>query len=494
MFLFLFLPLVLAIYLPLGTKGRTFVLLFASLAYYAGYNIFYITWEGGKGGSGFLPLLVYYITANYFLGLLAARHRETPWGRLVVCLSLALNLGPLAWYKYSGFALHLLQGMLHLAGENTLFKYQPRFVPLGISFFAFQAIAYVLDVHREEIEPERRPLRFALFLALFPKITAGPIIRYPEVAEDLDNQKLSVDHFAQGIERFVVGLGKKVLLADTLGLTANHVFSIAGTELPATIAWLGLLAYTLQIYLDFSGYTDMAIGLGRMFGFRFQENFNYPYISRSLTEFWRRWHISLSTWLRDYLFIPLSYALMTEGVRKKIAQGKYAANYRTAFSIVVVFTVCGLWHGAGWNYIAWGMLHGIVLALENLWLAKTMKKWWAPLQHLYLLLIVMLAWVFFRAPSIGAALDYLGALAGLFGVSGGQCDVWMYIDSTEFLALVAGIMVCMPTAGAISDRLDRRGYHAVGAFCKIAGMLTVIVMSFCTVASSTFTPFLYQKY
>lgn len=494
MFLFLFLPLVLAGYSLLGAKGRTCFLLLASLAYYAGYNIFYIAWEGGKGGSGFLPLLVYYITANYFLGLLAARNRDTALGRTVVWLSLAVNLGPLAWYKYSGFAVNLMQSILPPTGENPLLKFQSHYVPLGISFFSLQAIAYVLDVYHEEIEPERSPLRFALFLALFAKITAGPIIRYGEVAEDLADPRLRVDRFALGIERFVIGLGKKVLLADNLAMITDQIFSVPGPELTASVAWLGLLTYTLQLYLDFSGYTDMAIGLGRMFGFRFQENFNYPYISRSLTEFWRRWHISLSTWLRDYLYIPLSYSLMTKGVRKKNAQGKHTANYRMSFSIVAVFAVCGLWHGAGWNYVVWGMLHGVVLALEGLWLSKTMKKWWVPVQHLYLLLIVMLGWVFFRAPNLGGAFEYLGALAGLYGDSGSRYDVRMYLGSTEVIALVAGIIVSMPTAKAISDRFQKSGCHAAGTICKIAGILIIIALSLCSVASSTFTPFLYQKY
>ena len=495
LFLFLFLPLVLVGYWLLGRTGRLYFLLCSSLFYYVCANIFNNALEGRNGGGAFLLVLIYYIITNYSLGILAARHRESFSARVIVWLSLAVNLGPLAWYKYSYFAATVVQNILPPAtGKNLVSNFQQIYLPLGISFLAFQAIAYVLDVYHEKIEPERSPVRFALFLALFPKIIAGPIIRYEEVAADLAEPKVDADQFAMGVRRFVIGLGKKLLLADTLAQTADQVFSIPGAELTASIAWLGLLSYTLQIYLDFSGYTDMAIGLGRMFGFKFQENFNYPYIARSLTEFWRRWHISLSTWLRDYLFIPLSYALMTDRVRQKMVQGKYTTNYRTLFSIVVVFTLCGLWHGAGWNFIVWGMLHGCVLALENLWLSKVVKKWWVPLQHVYLLLIVMLAWVFFRLPTLGGAVEYLGALAGMSNNPTFQYDLRMYIDSTELLALIAAIMASTPIVRHIFDRLNRKGHHTVAGICEITGMVIVTVLSFCTIASSTFTPFLYQRF
>lgn len=494
LFLFLFLPLVLACYWLVGNKWRVSFLLLASLSYYAGYNIFFSAWQEGKGGSGFLFLLLYYIAANYFLGIMAAAYRGSTRGRYVILLSLAANLAPLVWYKYAGFIAGLMFPMLHLSGNSPSPQLPSHYIPLGISFFSFQAIAYVLDVYHEKIEPERSPARFALFLAIFPKIIAGPIIRYQEVAADLAGPIFSADLFASGVRRFVIGLGKKLLLADMLAKTADQVFSVPGTELTASIAWLGLLTYTLQLYLDFSGYTDMAIGLGRMFGFKFQENFNYPYIARSLTEFWRRWHISLSTWLRDYLFLPLSHALMTDRIRLKIAHGRYSTNYRTLFSIVVVFTVCGLWHGAGWNFIVWGLLHGSVLALESLWLSKVIKKWWAPLQHMYLVLVVMLAWVFFRLPTLGGAIDYLGALAGRSASPDFHYDLRMYIDNAELLALIAGIVACTPIVRTISERLNKRGHTTIGALCEISGMIVVLFLSLCTLASSTFTPFLYQKF
>lgn len=495
LFLFLFLPFILLCYWLSGKKWRTGLLLCASIFYYTGSNIFNASLEGKAGGSGFIFLLIYYCVTNYSLGMAAARYRESSLGRAVIWLSLALNLGPLVWYKYSYFAAGVVQAILPMAAGTNLFNnYQGSYLPLGISFLTFQAIAYVLDVYREEIEPQRNLLHFSLFLALFPKVTAGPIIRYSEVAEDLADPKFNTDQFAMGVKRFVIGLGKKVILADTLARTADQIFSLSASELTATVAWLGLLTYTLQLYLDFSGYTDMAIGLGRMFGFKFQENFNYPYISRSLTEFWRRWHISLSTWLRDYLFIPLSYSLMTGRIRQKIAQGKYKTNYHTLFSIVIVFIICGLWHGAGWNFIVWGMLHGIVLALESLWLSKAIKKCWIPLQHCYLLLIVMLAWVFFRLPTLNGSFEYIRALMGMTFDPHNHFDLRIYIDSSEFIVLIAGILASTPVAKVILDLVKRRGYGSVGALLEISSMIIILVFSYCSIASSTFTPFLYQKF
>ncbi|GFE62008.1 alginate O-acetylation protein [Geobacter sp. AOG2] len=440
-------------------------------------------------------LLLYYIVANYLFGLSAEKYRDSFWGKVVVWLSIAMNLLPLICYRYPGVAAMAAQGIIPSStGVNIADYFKFSYLPLGLSFLTFQAIAYVLDVYRDEIDAQKNPLLLSLFLVLFPKITAGPIIRYSEVAEDLADPKVSADKFAMGARRFVIGLGKKVLLADTLALTANQIFSVPAAELSPSAAWLGLITYSLQLYLDFSGYSDMAIGLGRMFGFTFQENFNYPYISRSLTEFWRRWHISLSTWLRDYMFIPLSYALMSDSVRQKIAQGRYPTNYRSLFSIVMVFTACGLWHGVGWNFIVWGMLHGVVLALESLWLSRVIKKWWVPLQHVYLLLIVMLPWVFFRASSFSEAVDYLRTLAGFPATTVFHYDLRMYIDSTELLVLIAGVVASTPIVRNISDHLRKTEHHAIGAFCEIAGMVFVLMLSFCSIASSTFTPFLYQKF
>jgi len=399
----------------------------------------------------------------------------------------------LVYYKYAAFIIGSLIAPLS-PGSFTNPALQTLILPLGISFFTFQAIAYLVDVYRDEITPQRNLPKFALFMSLFPKITAGPIIRYQEVCNDIDHRKFDPELCLQGFKRFVIGMGKKVLIADILAQTANRIFATPIHELNSTVAWLGLVCYTLQIYFDFAGYTDMAIGLGRIFGFKIQENFNYPYIAKSLTEFWRRWHISLSTWFRDYLFIPLSYILTTEHIRKKIVQGEYKTNYRVLFSIMVVFTLCGLWHGAGWNFVIWGMLHGTVLCLENLRLTKIMKKWWPPLQHCYLMFIVMMAWVFFRMPTFSDAVGFFKALYGFSSGSGFQVTLPMYMNSALALALAAGIVLSMPTGKVISDFFTRHECNRLRILCESAGIICIVILSFASMAGSTFNPFLYQKF
>jgi alginate O-acetyltransferase complex protein AlgI len=438
-------------------------------------------------------LLIVIIVVNYFVGILIFKYNTGVMAHLIICFTLAFNLGVLAWYKYAAFAVAILNVPLikynypHLTvPEHSL--------PLGISFFIFQGIAYVLDVHREEAVPQRKLFHFALFMALFPKIVAGPIIRYNEVADDLDTRTYRVDQIASGVKRFIVGLGKKVLIANTLALTADQVFTISANELTTSVAWLGLISYTLQLYFDFSGYSDMAIGLGRMFGFNFQENFNYPYVSKSLTEFWRRWHISLSTWLRDYLFIPLSYVLMTNRVRKKMAQGNYKYNYRIAVSITVVFALCGLWHGAGWNFVFWGGLHGLILATESLWLGKAMKKLWNPLQHVYLLIVVMLAWVFFRMPSFENALDFIKSLLGLSRSAGLQYPLGMYVNNVTIITLIVAALTSVPIVPRFIKFIEQGKANILLPALEVIALMLVTIMSFISLSTTTFTPFIYQKF
>lgn len=479
--MFLFLPLVLCGYWAVGSKRKNLFLLFASLLFYA--------WGEGRD----ILVLLFLIFINYFLGIFAARYRGATNARVIIWLTLGINIGVLILYKYVSFFVITLNVVLKHT-PLSLPPFQSSHLPLGISFITFQAIAYVIDVCREETEPQRDLPRFALFMALFPKIIAGPIIRYTEVSGDLADRKPRMELVASGVKRFIVGFGKKVLIADTLATTADAIFSIPTPELTASIAWIGIVSYTLQLYFDFSGYSDMAIGLGRIFGFKFQENFNYPYISRSLTEFWRRWHISLSTWFRDYLFLPLSYVLMTEGIRRKVAQGKYKKNYRAVFSIVTVFTLCGLWHGAGWNYVIWGMLHGIVLGVESLWLSKAMKKWWSPLQRAYLLFVIMSTWVFFRIQDLNDVYGYFKSLAGLSNGLGLDFTAYSYVNGPFVLAVVAGIVASMPVSQSILEYLQRGKFHRFVPIVEISCLVIIMVASFAALTGSTFKPFLYQQF
>jgi alginate O-acetyltransferase complex protein AlgI len=438
-------------------------------------------------------LLLFIIVINYFLGIYVAKFRETSFGNIILWLAIGINLGSLAYYKYDAEIVHFLNIIL----EPTSLSLSPvswHPVPLGISFFTFTAIAYNIDVYREETEPQRNLMNFALFMSLFPKISAGPIVRYTEIANEITDRKLNLEQFAYGVKRFIFGLGKKVLIADTLGITADQIFEIPTQQLTASIGWLGIITYTLQIYFDFSGYTDMALGLGNMFGFKFTENFNYPYISKSLTEFWRRWHISLSTWLRDYLFIPLSHALMTERIRQRISKGKYKINYRAMFSIIIVFTLCGLWHGGKFTYLVWGMLHGIVLAIESTWLTKTMKKWWVPLQHVYLLFIIMVTWVFFRSPTLIDAGGYLKAMFGFSKTSSIYYALSMYSKTSFVLALFFAIFASLPIATWIRDIFNIEIYPRFIPTIEVIGLVLIIVMSFISIASSTYNPFIYRQF
>ncbi len=454
-----------------------------------GASIFFYVWGEGR----YVVLLIFSIFLNYTFGILAARYRESSKGRLVIWLALLMNLGALAWYKYAAFIAGNINFILSSI-EVPPIQIQNQDLPLGLSFFTFQAIAYVLDVYREETAPQKSLMKFALFMSLFPKLAAGPIIRHEEVAEDLTDRKIDLELFSSGVRRFVIGLGKKVLIADTIAKTTEKIFAIPGQDLPLSVAWLGILCYSLQIYFDFSGYSDMAIGLGRMLGFKIQENFNYPYIARSLTDFWRRWHISLSTWFRDYLFVPLSYALMTDRIRKKIGEGKYKTNYRSVFSIVVVFTLCGFWHGAGYNFIAWGMLHGVILGLESLWLGKVITKWKAPFQHAYLLFIVTMAWVFFRSPGVKSAACYFKALAGLTSPNTLYYHISLYLNTELLVALLAGVVGATPFSKVITEYLERESMQRLIPFAEVAFIILVLLASFASLAGSTFSPFIYQKF
>lgn len=480
-FMFFFLPLVLALYWAAGSKGKNLFLIFASI-------IFYV-WGDIDG----IFLLLSIIIINYFLGIYVAKYRETSFAYIFLCLTIGVNIGALAWFKYDDIIVRILNIILK---PTTLsippVEWHP--VPLGISFFTFTAISYVIDVYREETEPQRDFTHFALFLSMFPKIVAGPIIRYSEIANEISDRKFHLGQFTLGVKRFVYGLGKKVLIADTLAITADNIFSIPTQELTASVAWLGIATYTLQIYFDFSGYTDMAIGLGRMFGFKFQENFNYPYISKSLTEFWRRWHISLSTWLRDYLFIPLSHVLMTERIRQRISKGNYKFDYRAIFSIVTVFTLCGVWHGAGKKYFVWGMLHGVVIAIESTWLTKIMKRWWIPLQHVYFLFIIMLSWVFFRSSSLTGALGYLKAIFGFSNSSNLNFNLYMYLNVTFVLALFFGILASFPILKEIGSYLKIDKYNKFMPIMEVICLIIIIAMSYISLASTTFNPFIYQQF
>ncbi len=430
-FLFLFLPVTLAAYFAVPRRARNAVLLVASVVFYA--------W----GEAPYLILVAASVLANWGFGLAIGRARDPGVRGRWLGVAVAANLGTLAVFKYANFAIANVNALAPLLALSP-FTVTAIPLPLGISFFTFHAISYVVDVGKRNANAERRLPDFALYILLFPQLIAGPIIRWRDIAAQIPARETRIADIAWGIRRFVLGLGKKVLIANTLGRVADQVFALPGTELTPALAWLGLVCYTLQIYFDFSGYSDMAIGLMRMFGFRILENFNYPYIATSVREFWRRWHISLSNWFRDYLYVPLG--------------GNRRGTVRAYANLVVVFLLCGLWHGASWPFVLWGIWHGLFLVVERAGFDRVLDRL-GPLRHLYALAAVMGGWVLFRCETLAHALDFYAALGGRTGGDPSVRPLAQFVDPLVATTLAAGIIGSMPVArvfAALAGKQHRR--------------------------------------
>jgi alginate O-acetyltransferase complex protein AlgI len=378
-FLFLFLPLTLLAYYFSPKKIKNYVLLLASLIFFA--------W----GGVSYSIILIVSITVNYFFGLAIEKNRETKKGYRWTFAGVAINILVLALFKYANFFTRNLNeffGIIH----GPSIPETDILLPIGISFYTFHLISYLVDIYKGKSPASKNIFDAGLYVSMFSQLVAGPIIRYSDVWQQLKSRDHSLAKFSSGVERFVIGLAKKVLLANTLAVIADAWFTRSPPTIGALNAWLGILCYTFQIYCDFSGYSDMAIGLGRMFGFDFQENFNFPYSANSIREFWRRWHISLSSFFRDYVFIPLG------GSRK--------GNVKTYLNLFLVFLLTGFWHGASWNFVCWGLYHGFFIILERIGLGKILDKIWKPIGVIYTFSVVMFGWVLFRSPDLTHALSY----------------------------------------------------------------------------------------
>ena len=425
------------------------------------------------GGADYLPLLLASILINYLGGLLAASDRPALrklglWGAVV------LGLGLLGWFKYAGFAAENLRN-LGLPVEV------PKIVlPIGISFFTFQGLSYVIDVWHGDAKCQKNPLYVALYVALFPQLVAGPIVRYTTVEEEITRREESLHEFSQGVVRFLFGMGKKMLLANAMGEIADGVFAQSPGTMAASLAWVGALAYTLQIYFDFSAYSDMAIGLGRMFGFHFLENFNYPYISRSVTEFWRRWHISLSSWFRDYVYIPLG--------------GSRCSRGRNILNLTVVWLLTGLWHGAAWNFVLWGGWFLLLLLGEKFLWGGGLRRAPALAGWLYAMLAAVLGWVLFRAPSLGYAVGYFGAMLGLGGPGDGQAVYYLLEYWPEWIAaLIAMLPVKLRLQNWLEGRTGRVSALALEWGPKLIA-LGLLGLSYLKLVSGSFNPFIYFQF
>lgn len=454
LFLFLFLPAVLLIYFISPGRMKNLVLFIVSLIFYA--------W----GEPVYIVLLLFSTCTDYSFGLLLSRPKlKSVQRKWIVAGSLAINIGVLSFFKYADFLIENLNIWLG-AGIPSL----DLPLPIGISFYTFQSISYIIDIYRGTAKAQRNWLDFATFIALFPQLVAGPIVKYNEIAEQLQHRKIDLALFAEGVRRFIRGLAKKVLLANNIGLLWETVSTSNIETLPVLTAWLGIIAFAWQIYFDFSGYSDMAIGLGMMFGFRFNENFNKPYISQSITEFWRRWHISLGSWFRDYVYIPLG--------------GNRHGLVVQIRNILIVWLLTGIWHGASWNFILWGLYFGVILMFEK-WLGlQLVERLPAFLRHVYALLLILMGWVLFAFEELPMMLAYFQAMFGLH-------HPIFFDNQTIYLAYTNAILIVILLVASLPYSFSNKVQNP---FLLLGWYFLLFILSIAYLVDATFNPFLYFRF
>jgi len=454
-FLYFYFPIVLALYYLTPRRFRNITLFLVSLFFY------------GWGEPVYVLLMVATIAINYICGaIIHNRKAAGKKAKAALVVGVVLNLLILGFFKYATFLLESLQAVLpFLAGVPV-----PQIsLPIGISFYVFQSMSYIIDVYRDDAPVQKDPIAFGTYVTLFPQLIAGPIVRYADVAKQLVSRRENVKDFASGVRLFVVGLGKKVLLANQMGALWEALQVQSGT----LAAWVGIAAYALQLYFDFSGYSDMAIGLGRMLGFEFLINFDYPYISRSITEFWRRWHMSLSTWFREYVYIPLG--------------GNRRGMKRQIVNLLVVWGLTGLWHGASWNFLLWGLFYGVVLILEKLVLLKVLEKTPRVLRHVYAMFIVLLGWALFYFEDMGALGAFFGRLFTPAGISAGAVNTIL-----AYLPLLAvTVVAATPLGKRVYERITQKTW---GRWLALAGTMAVLLLCVAVLVSQSYNPFIYFRF
>ena len=468
-FLFWFLPIFLGIYFLVDRRYKNAVALLASLLFY------------GFGSPRFLLILLSSILIDFFLVRNIDQSGDAKRRKLFLTFSIILNLGLLAYFKYANFFVDNFNALLAAFGSSPA-KWTKVVLPIGISFFTFQKMSYSIDVYRKTSAPLKSIADYALFIMLFPQLIAGPIVRYNEIADQITDRRANetIDNKILGFYRFVIGLSKKMLIANILAEYVDQVFAMPANEIGTATAWLGIVAYTFQIYFDFSGYSDMAIGIGRMIGFKFPENFNNPYISQSVSEFWKRWHMTLGSWMMDYLYIPLG------GNRKGVR--------RTYLNLWIVFFLSGLWHGAAWNFVAWGAFHGLFIVMDKMFWLKASRKIGKLPRVFVTFVVVMVGWVLFRADSLGYAVQYIGALFG----SHGSAAVVHGNPQFVFTMLIAAFFSFFGLTKAGDRALDfffnRKAYST--RQCLLVGLVMVIllVLSASFILKGSFNPFIYFRF
>lgn len=467
-FLYVFLPVVCLLYFLCPKAFRNIILLIASIIFYA--------W----GEPKYFCVMLITIVLNYFGARLIDRFKNYKKPKtFILIMSILLDFGFLFYFKYFDFLIENINSVFH-SGFNLL----NIALPIGISFYTFQAVSYLIDVYRGEVCVQKSFCKLALYISFFPQLTAGPIIKYHDVEHQLDEREIKLNEICNGLKRFIIGLAKKVIIANTLGSVADKIFIQTPDLFSHFIAWLGAVCYSLQLFFDFSGYSDMAIGLGLIFGFRFPENFNYPYISKSISEFWRRWHISLFAWFKNYVYIPLG------GSRRGIIT--------TLRNIGIVFLLTGIWHGAAWNFIIWGIWHGTFIMLEKLlnWGRKdefNLKKprFYIIFRHIYTIFILITGWVIFRSENIGYAFVYLKNMFGCIEVNNRLYPVGYYIDRFEIIILFIAVICSAPIFSGILQKTENNKILKI--FINI-WLIVLLIFSTMTLAASTYNPFIYFRF
>ena len=456
-FLYCFLPCVLLVYFVVPDRMNNAVLLLASLFFY------------GWGEPKYLIFMLASVTQSYAAALLVERFRWTKIAKAALAVSAAASLGLLAYCKYADFFIGNFNAVTGLSVPLLRVA-----LPVGISFYTFQILSYVIDVYRGDVPVQRNFIDLAMYVAMFPQLIAGPIVRYSDIAGSLKNRKTTLSDMSTGAERFIIGLAKKVLVADILAATTDDIFGRMYTGIDVPTAWLGVLLYALVIYTDFSGYSDMAIGLGQMLGFNFNKNFDYPYISTSVSEFWRRWHISLGSWFRDYIYIPLG--------GNRVSTGRHIRN------ILVVWALTGLWHGASWNFVFWGIYYGLLLLAEKFLLGRFLEKAPVWLRNLYTMFAVIIGWVFFSQTTPAAIGKMLGSMFG-FGASCFADRASLYALKSGLILMIISVISCRPGLYQYFKRLARRNTYLAAVINAILFFLCIAYMIY-----SSYTPFMYQQF
>lgn len=461
-FLFTFLPAVMILYYLLPVRFRNVILLLASLVFYA--------W----GEPVYLFLMLLSILFNYFSGLDIARSlQDKRAAKRSLVFNLIINLAVLGFFKYEGFVLDTLNGILPVH-----ISYHALPLPIGISFYTFQILSYIIDVYRGNVKVQTNLPNFALYVTMFPQLIAGPIVQYADVDEQLASREVSWTKFGEGSMYFIRGLAKKVLLANTSGMIFTEVSGLAKGNIAVMTAWLGAFAYMFQIYFDFSGYSDMAIGLGKMFGFEFNMNFNYPYVSKSITEFWRRWHISLSSWFRDYVYIPLG--------GNRVSKIKHIRN------LLIVWFLTGLWHGAAWNFVAWGLYYGVILIIEKYLLSQVLDRLPDVVRHIYSIVLVVIGWILFFSSSFGQAADYIGAMFGA-GAHGFADRESMYLLTSNLILWLILIFGSTPLVHFRYEHMLRsKKWNTTIINSVVYAALFIVCIAY--LVTETYNPFLYFRF